>query len=437
MTPVSNVAGIGCENNVDDLYKAIRKHVGDSSTLSPSWKITKSIKGGRGVFATRDINVNETIFYDIPLIVGPTNNSAEAIVCVNCYQKVQSNNLCDRKCGLPRCKELCPREHEHLQECELLRAWHPKNPDKISFTKINGLAIVRVLFVSNDAKQVLQLLQHNHSIENEVIENLANEYEAFPTDKATIDLMKLTASVRNTNAFKTLLSAEGDQNISVSGLYPLTGILNHKCTPNTRHSADDRLIGNLTATRNILKGEELYVTYSQLLWNTPTRQAHMTLTKQFLCSCERCQDPTENGTFLSAIKCLSPTCTGYILPIDPLKLTSAWICDVCKSLTNYTRVVQMQEVLANLLSQCLRPQSTPSDIVKVIERKLSKLLPLSNQYIVEMKLAVIWRMKCNHEGIEQSNLIKKQCGVFSKTTSAEKKTIKISATRIRDSRTPH
>lgn len=399
MSPILNGTAAVCDDNVEELYKAIQNHIGDLNTVSPAWKITKSNNGGRGVFATRDINANESIFFDRPLIVGPTNNSAETIVCVNCYQKVESNSLCEQKCGLPRCFENCPKENEHLQECELLRSWYPKNPDEISFKKINGLAIVRALFISSDAKHLLKLLQHNHSIEDEVIDNLAHEYGAFPTDKESIHLMKLTTAVRNTNAFKTLVSSECDHNISVSSLYPLTGLLNHKCIPNTRHSADNQLNGRLLATRKILKDEELHVSYSQILWNTPTRQVHMALTKQFLCSCERCRDPSENGTFLAAIKCFSSACTGYILPVEPIKLTSTWKCGVCKSLSNYTRIVQMQEVLTNLLKHCLKPQSTSSEIVRVIQQKLSKILPMSNQYVVEMKLAVIWKMKCGAEGI--------------------------------------
>jgi hypothetical protein len=48
----------------------------------------------------------------------------------------------------------------------------------------------------------------------------------------------------------------------------------------------------------------------------------------FTCKCPRCCDPTELGTFLSAMKCLDGDCTdGYLLPSDSLDPDSDWICN--------------------------------------------------------------------------------------------------------------
>ena len=43
----------------------------------------------------------------------------------------------------------------------------------------------------------------------------------------------------------------------------------------------------------------------------------------------RCQDPTELGSFMSALKC--PDCeSGYLLPIDSMDPESQWICSKCE-----------------------------------------------------------------------------------------------------------
>ena len=43
----------------------------------------------------------------------------------------------------------------------------------------------------------------------------------------------------------------------------------------------------------------------------------------------RCQDPTELGSFMSALKC--PDCeSGYLLPIDSMDQESQWICSKCE-----------------------------------------------------------------------------------------------------------
>ena len=38
--------------------------------------------------------------------------------------------------------------------------------------------------------------------------------------------------------------------------------------------------------------------------------------KDFLCTCDRCGDETENETYMSALRCIK--CPGYFLPSDPL-----------------------------------------------------------------------------------------------------------------------
>lgn len=48
----------------------------------------------------------------------------------------------------------------------------------------------------------------------------------------------------------------------------------------------------------------------------------------FICKCERCIDPTELGTYLSALKCQNCP-TGYLLPVDPVDSFSDWYCSHC------------------------------------------------------------------------------------------------------------
>jgi len=61
---------------------------------------------------------------------------------------------------------------------------------------------------------------------------------------------------------------------------------------------------------------------------TKDRRAHLRQSKFFICDCQRCADPTECGTFLSALKC--PECSkGWLLPIDPIDDESVWKCDKC------------------------------------------------------------------------------------------------------------
>ena len=49
--------------------------------------------------------------------------------------------------------------------------------------------------------------------------------------------------------------------------------------------------------------------------------------RMFTCKCQRCSDPTEMGSFLSAMRCPEKDCSdGFLLPSDSLDPDSDWIC---------------------------------------------------------------------------------------------------------------
>jgi hypothetical protein len=87
------------------------------------------------------------------------------------------------------------------------------------------------------------------------------------------------------------------------GLFPLVSMMAHDCVPNTKHAFDSKDAILLFASVDIAKGTALTATYTQPLWNTMARRAHMRAAKCFDCTCQRCADPREMGTFLSAMKC--------------------------------------------------------------------------------------------------------------------------------------
>ena len=51
--------------------------------------------------------------------------------------------------------------------------------------------------------------------------------------------------------------------------------------------------------------------------------------KYFTCECRRCTDPTELGSYLSALKCSKCSADNFLLPENPLDLESNWVCSSC------------------------------------------------------------------------------------------------------------
>ena len=71
----------------------------------------------------------------------------------------------------------------------------------------------------------------------------------------------------------------------------------------------------LRARKSILEGEEITISYVPPVYGLPKRKLYLASDWYFDCSCSRCSDVTEFGTFVSALKCSSCS-EGLILPED-------------------------------------------------------------------------------------------------------------------------
>lgn len=106
--------------------------------------------------------------------------------------------------------------------------------------------------------------------------------------------MKRVCRIFDTNAFETVLIVDGKTSISLRGLYPLGALQNHSCTPNTRHYFTNNNVMITRASVDIKAGEELTMTYTDLLWDTSLRRQYLIASKHFECNCKRCCDPLVN-----------------------------------------------------------------------------------------------------------------------------------------------
>ena len=88
------------------------------------------------------------------------------------------------------------------------------------------------------------------------------------------------------------------------GLFPLYSMINHSCLANCRYEvALDNHTMTVRAAREIPEGQEITIQYKDPLLGSvdtiPSFRNHW----MFVCQCKRCLDPTELGTYLSAINC--------------------------------------------------------------------------------------------------------------------------------------
>lgn len=146
------------------------------------------------------------------------------------------------------------------------------------------------------------------------------------------------------------------------------------------------------ASKFIKKGEQIFNSYTKLLWGTLQRRVHLGYSKNFLCKCERCLDRTEFNANVSGIKCIHPQCDSIMLPIDPLIINSSWKCEKCNFKLDHARVSKITDILSKQIFN--RILNEPMNLInKYLKEKLSTFLPDTNQFTIELKLQIILKMK--------------------------------------------
>lgn len=117
----------------------------------------------------------------------------------------------------------------------------------------------------------------------------------------------------------------------VSGrvVYPTLSYMSHSCVCNARYSMSpkDHSI-SVRAQVGIRKGEEITIQYLSFMFGHLKRKSTIRSFWFFDCSCPRCRDPDELGSFMSAMKC-SDCESGNLLPMEPLVVNSDWKCSHC------------------------------------------------------------------------------------------------------------
>ncbi|XP_044738752.1 SET domain-containing protein SmydA-8-like [Chrysoperla carnea] len=376
--------------------------------LCRPFEIKTDSKVGRYLVATREIPIEQTIIQECPIIVGPkthTEFEPHFIPCVGCYKPLPVENPPSRctQCGWPACATHCPglfNTKEHATECAILKLRKSFAVNKLDdFYRSYALTPLRCLLLQKrDPKKWKQLIEMESHIDKRgpdteiyqiIEENLVEylyknyitplkEFEDESNIKILEDCSRKTihklCGVIDTNSLDIRLP----NGVDIIGIYPTQFLMEHSCMPNVKHifeQSDDptkqyRLC--VKAARNIQKGEHLLNMYTHALWGTQARLAHLKETKYFLCECARCKDPTEFGTFISALKCMGtetkPCTDGYQLPINPLDLQSEWMCNKCQ----FKIEGETAEFLTNQLGEEIEMLQAKGPSVKELEQLLQK-----------------------------------------------------------------
>ena len=335
-----NTLAQSCNNDKINAIPKINGNQNSSSSplLKPMiclpYKIEFTKEKGRVVVATRDIKPLELIMSDEPFIIGPSRQ--QQLVCVECLLPVDGKVRC-LDCHFPLCKTDCATKsssqwHKSL-ECPYLMSVNYRASDsltdKIKLESSTLLTDIPFLLVELATIAPLRLLLRGlkgdkctrEKFENKPLYDFCSPVQntvricTFESDMVSVmwNGMKMKECIDDVDTIRKSigqlfnnaksLEKQGHQS---SGLYGRYAMINHACVSNAKvvvGRASSNFTIQVRAQVAIKKGEEITTRYVGITNGVPLRSEMLREHWCFTCSCDRCIDPTELGSYSSAILC--------------------------------------------------------------------------------------------------------------------------------------
>ena len=330
---------------------------------------------GRCVVALKDLDPGELIFQDQPLVWG-----SKPGFCLSCLRSTRDEHA---ECKMPLCQGC---QHE-ANECKVYQQF--VNDDRVSRDELSEFsAPLRLFFVAKAAGRNLELLM-DHNAEEEgsdgwkrvglvakvFAENLLVTSDQSSTEDIEKLLMRCVGLLR-TNALGLEL---GNGRI----MFPFFSFLSHSCVHNCVHFVGkDRSI-KLYSKTPVKAGDELTITYANLLRPTAKRQEQFGQVWHFQCGCRRCQDPEEFGIKLDEMIC--PFCREVLARNR---------CSKCDKVVPSSDVItaQLQDLLHDM-------KSGPSQVEEFLKMTQPILGP--QHYITLIAKRYLTQLYTNYKDKEQ------------------------------------
>ncbi|EDW81960.1 uncharacterized protein Dwil_GK25543 [Drosophila willistoni] len=375
-------------------------HLAPFKDKDPAWEIGISKIAGRGVVATRHLKRGEIIFRDSPLLIGLAAHEEDSLnACSVCMILLPDTRfMCRQGCGLPVCS-LCAKKKQHKTDCDLFRSWGPNEPEVANSVIIRLLCVARAINLNKDQRDLIYCLQanldNNHRTE---VRNAAKCFKKFPTDKKVIEIMNRTVAVIRTNGFdKTTDRTNDNQEFNYRALYPLFGVMNHDCIPNSYYTFEEKTNNMIVrAAVDIPEGFEITTTYTKLFTGNIARHLFLKMKKNFTCKCPRCSDPTEKGAYISGLYCRDTSCNGLVVPEITGLPHPNWNCLECKQKSTHAQMMKSQDFASGAINAKNNSNSLRT-LIQYLNEKSDQFIPDSNHVIIDAKLSVLQRLNQSRE----------------------------------------
>lgn len=274
---------------------------------------------GRALRATKEISPGEVVFAE-PSFAAVVFDRCSSQVCHSCFRRQASLHRCAQCRFAHYCDRTCQTAcwAEHQQECHALRKLGEVPGDRVRLAarvmwrihKEGGVAWDgQLLSVEELQDHVDDLpeeeLQHVHAD----VHTLQRYWSCGRSQPSREDITHVLGMI-SANGF-TLSEQTGLQAVGV-GLFPNLGLVNHDCWPNcsvvlnhgsqsaTNPALHSQSRIELRALRTVSEGEELTVSYVDVLDTSAERQRKLKQRFHFDCTCQRCSLHTNDHLMTAA-----------------------------------------------------------------------------------------------------------------------------------------
>ena len=267
---------------------------------------------------------------EAPVVLGPTAESFP--ICLGCHSPIREEEEFPRcpRCLWPLCSPQCAAAPRHQAECAVLATDTKGVAVPTGYTKTpryDVILVLRCLLLKETdptAWEKVRAMESHAELrrkENEPHTEVAVTYFTKVLDAGwDEETVRHVHGAIITNAINTC----GAHREKVRGIYTTLYLMNHSCCPNVTIRSEGDGTVYARAAVPIKKGEPLFFSYlppADPLWR---RQSDLSNLYYFQCSCKRCTDHTELGSYFSCPLC--PNCSGGFL--EPYE-GAPWSCPEC------------------------------------------------------------------------------------------------------------
>ncbi|KAK7072639.1 hypothetical protein SK128_012616 [Halocaridina rubra] len=293
------------------------------------YKIVSTPEAGQYLIAGRPLKAGHCILKDTPLVVGPLSSSS--LLCLGCFSNITKENFVKcPQCQWPLCSDDCATSNLHKDECLILA----RDKKGIGIPKVNEdtprydcILLIRCLLLKSTNLQAWEvLLKMASHVEQRMINK---EPHHMTTVFYVSQILKVDFEADTVHQIRGAIATNAveipsEKGSRVRSLYPRIRLLNHSCAPNVNLTCARNQVMEARTATSVDYGAPLHICYTATTAPIWERQSNLHDSYYFTCTCQRCSDPTELGTYFSYPRC--PQCKKLYMQ----KEETVWICKECK-----------------------------------------------------------------------------------------------------------